>query len=377
MSDIAGPFLFTATDRFAAAVAARAARIPIVGMVGSTVPIELIFAAGAYPLPLTGRAQDWSRVNELIEIENEPEVKSLFLQALDGDFNFCDFIIIATTSDGNRCLFQYLQEIGRQGVVPELPSITQFDLLLGRSEEIQRYSRTALQQLELRLSALTGHAIRDDDVKSQLLRSNEIRALQRRLSHLRYAGSVSGMHAMQALSAAKYTEPGAYKMQLADALAGADTKGHSGRPRILVVSAAPLYHLELHELIESSGALVVAEDDEWGPRRAAVDFDMTVAPRQALFSWYYNHSYSPRMPTEQREKWLLETMEDKELDGVVFYIPPSDQFFGWRYPELHRHALERALPSLLLRGEVLDVQDREPMARALENFVTQLNRKIR
>jgi benzoyl-CoA reductase/2-hydroxyglutaryl-CoA dehydratase subunit BcrC/BadD/HgdB len=376
MSDNAGPSLFTATERFAAAEAARAAGIPLVGIVGATVPIELIFAAGAYPLPLTGRAQDWSRVSELIEIENEPEVKSLFLQALDGDFNICDFMVIATTSDGNRCLFQYLQEIGRQGVVSDLPSITQFDLLLGRGEEIRRYSRTALEQLELRVSALTGNAIREGVLRSQLLRSNEIRALQRRLSHLRYAGCVTGVQAMQALSAAKYTEPDAYKTQLADALTCADAKTHIGRPRVLVISAAPLYHLELHELIESCGALVVVEDDEWGPRRAAVDFDMTEAPREALFSWYYNHSYSPRMPTEQREKWLLETM-GSELDGVVFYIPPSDQFFGWRYPELHRRSLESDLPSVLLRGEVLDLQDRAPMARALEDFVSQLNRNRR
>ena len=75
---------------------------------------------------------------------------------------------------------------------------------------------------------------------------------------------------------------------------------------------------------------------------------------------------SPRAP---REAWLREQVERGDLDGVVFYVPPSDHLFGWYYPGLKEYLDERGVPSLLLREDVLEEAGRATIAALASEFV--------
>src|SRR5690606_23343201 len=62
-------------ERCAAAEAARAAGIPVVGIVGNTVPVELVRAAGCFPLTLSDLPSDTSVGDEFMEPFFEPEIR--------------------------------------------------------------------------------------------------------------------------------------------------------------------------------------------------------------------------------------------------------------------------------------------------------------
>src|SRR5262249_22308971 len=146
--------------------------------------------------------------------------------------------------------------------------------------------------------------------------------------------------------------------------------GLAGRPRLLVVPSEPLYHPRLHEALEAAGGLVVAEDDCWGARAAGADIPEDAPPRAAIFEKYFTDlptlEVSPRGP---REAWLLQQVERGDVDAVVFYVPPSDQLFGWYYPGLKELLDGRGVPSLLLRQDVLNDEGRATIAALTGDFV--------
>jgi benzoyl-CoA reductase/2-hydroxyglutaryl-CoA dehydratase subunit BcrC/BadD/HgdB len=356
--------------RFTAAADAKAAGRLVVGLVGVVVPPELVLAAGCFPVTLTARADDWARSAEPMEDGHEPEVRSIFMQAIAGEFDLCDLVVIPSTSDALRFLFQYMKEMVRQGRAENIPPILHYDLLLGRSAPVRRHSVRVFERLAHRLEVLSGRTIDDAALQAAITSMNRVRQQWRRLDDLRRAGRVAGSAAHAAIRAAAFLSPEVYAGRLAQWLeALPDAPAHHDAPRFLLVPAVPLYHERLHTLVEAAGGVVEAEDDEWGARSAGPDIEAAAMPAEAIFAHYYNHACCPRMPQAEREAWLESKMAEGRLDGVIFYVPPSDQFFGWRYPDLKAHAERCGLPTLLIREEVLDPAAAPAIAAQIADFI--------
>lgn len=357
-------------QRFAVAMAAKRAGQLVVGLVGVAVPVELVLATGCFALTLTARAGDWGISAAPMEDGHEPEVRSLFLQAVAGEFAVCDLIVIPSTSDALRFLFQYMKEMLRQGLAEHIPPIVHYDLLLGRAPSVRRHSVRMFEKLAQRLEILSGRRIDDAALRAAAVLTNGVRGQWRRLDAMRRAGRLSGSAAHAAIRAAAFMPPQAYAEKLAawlDAVPAAAFFEHA--PRLLLVPAVPLYHDRLHALVEQAGATVDAEDDEWGARSAGADIEADAGPRNAVFNHYFDNACCPRMPQAQREAWLEAQMASGHFDGVIFYVPPSDQFFGWRYPDLNTRAGNCGLPTLLIRDEMLDTAAVPAIAAQIAAFV--------
>jgi benzoyl-CoA reductase/2-hydroxyglutaryl-CoA dehydratase subunit BcrC/BadD/HgdB len=368
MSESWSPFEAALAAPFAAVQGRR-----VVGVVGTTVPREMIEAYGAVPIMLSGRAEDWNCESESMEIQHEPAIQSLFRQAVNGAFNACDLIAIAGTSDGNRYFYQYLKEMTRQGLLVDFPLLVMVDLLLSRSTAVRRYNEVKFLEFESRMRSLTEHEIADEDLALAIASANRTKCLQRRVAERRRQGGVSGGQAFMALRAGGSLASGTYQHALQSLLSSLQAAPcDSSKPRLLLVSAVDLYHSRLHDLIEAQGASVVLEDDDASVRSAAHDINTLEDPRSALLNWYYDHSASARMPTTSREAWLAQVLDAEWIDGVVFYFPPSDQYRGWRYPALRRLATDRLLPTLLLSDDVLNPSARPSLESAIKAFVRQL-----
>src|SRR5580658_5750132 len=149
----------------------------VVGVVGTTVPREMIEAYGAVPIMLSGRADDWNCESERMEIQHEPTIQSLFRQAVNGAFNACDLIAIAGTSDGSRYLYQYLKEMTRQGLLVDFPPLVIVDLLLSRSTAVRHYNEVKFLEFESRIRSLTEHEIADEDLALAIASANRTKCL--------------------------------------------------------------------------------------------------------------------------------------------------------------------------------------------------------
>jgi len=128
-------------------------------------------------------------------------------------------------------------------------------------------------------------------------------------------------------------------------------------PRILVKGVS-MDRLTLHSVLESFGAVVVAEDDWWGERSAGKDIS-TADPIGACFEKYYSDSPSPRtFPGNVADSWF-ERRSREGIEGVVFYLPDDDYVSGWDYPRQKNFLDALGIPSLVIRCAPLQMQTPE------------------
>lgn len=124
-------------------------------------------------------------------------------------------------------------------------------------------------------------------------------------------------------------------------------------PRLLI-KGTPLHHPQLHQALEAHGAVVTAEDDWWGARAAGANIlsarNLNASVR-TIFENYYLSSPSPRVfPAAAADLWFQKAVKHG-IDGVVFYLPPEDDVYGWDYPRQRDFVRACGIPSLLIRED--------------------------
>ena len=318
-----------------------------IAYVGNTVPVELIRAAGCAPR--------WERVSAYpehgalgrMEAEHEPEVRALFAQIVSGSCADCLLLVIPGTSDGYRFLFQYLKEEKRQGN-HLIPPLYMFDLLFGDRPSMVRHRRSRFADFLDRIETVSGRTVTAEAISREISATNQSIARLGALDGMRRAGQVPGPLAHDTLMRFRAD------CMLPDLPAASDPR----RPHVLLVPAHPLYFPDLHEAIEGLGGRVVAEDDWCGSRAAGAPIAEAGDRLDALAAWYRDNALSPRMSLEQRSAWTRREIADGGHDVVVFYVPPSDQHFGWEIPDFLSAARDNGLPALLLRDDFWTDQGR-------------------
>jgi benzoyl-CoA reductase/2-hydroxyglutaryl-CoA dehydratase subunit BcrC/BadD/HgdB len=332
--------------------AAAASGRVVVGLVGATVPVELVLAAGAFPLNVAPLERGPTpEADRYLERHFDDEVRALLQALLAGRLDWLDLLVIPRTSDGYLELYYTLKEIVRLGRGPRVPPLHLYDLLHGRSEANRAYGLVRTRELAARLAALTGTAP-DSALRDAVAEVNRQRAAVRQLVEARRdpARGITGVEALVAIGAGRFLAPGAHAV-LVDAFLAEPRASVAGRARLLVVPAVPLSDPRLHALLEGAGAVVVAEDDAWGSRAAGADVPEDAPDLlAAVFDKVFLDVPSPRVaPAAARDAWFRAELARGGLDGVVFHVPRSDTWFGWDYPRLRALAEAAGVRTLLLR----------------------------
>jgi benzoyl-CoA reductase/2-hydroxyglutaryl-CoA dehydratase subunit BcrC/BadD/HgdB len=349
------------TERVAAASALRhayAARLDawqagprVVGLVGNTIPVELVLACGRIPVLVTApRGRPTPGADVYMEDVIAPETRSLFESAASGDLAFLDLLVL---SRPYAQLYYYLKEVYRLGRGPLFPPLHMFDLMHSQREAVRAYNWHRFQALIEQLQRVSGDQITERGLRAAVAQTNAVRQQQRRLLELRWQGRVSGADAMEALGAAYFMAPDEYRRVLGDYVDGlASGQPLESRPRLLIVTSEPLSHARLHQALESAGAWVVAEDDWWGARAPGADVPLAGSAYEAVFQKYWLDTASQGVyPSAAREAWLRDHALRPEVDGVVFYLAPSDHQLGWDYPRLNDWLSDHGKATLLLRSD--------------------------
>jgi benzoyl-CoA reductase/2-hydroxyglutaryl-CoA dehydratase subunit BcrC/BadD/HgdB len=360
-------------ERLVAADAARAAGIPVVGIVGNTVPAELVRAAGCFPLNLSGVPHDTFAGDEFMEPFFEPEVRYIFDALLKGAFGELALVIVPRTSDQYFKLYLYLREVVRIGRGERVPPVHLYDLLHTRSDRSRRYGLARTRELADRLAQIRGVEIDDAALRAAIVEANQARALMHSVVELRERKpcALSGVDALEVLGAGRFMAVSEYRAALEAFLREPRAQEFAG-PRILV-KGFPLNHTELHAAIERAGGVVVAEDDWWGSRGAGPLIDEQGAPLTAIHDKYFRGEPSPRVHSDElRQQWFRERLERGDIDGVVFYVPPFDDLLGWALPaDRALLAKNPGIGSLLVRSDAGKVDERlESQLRAFIEGLT-------
>jgi benzoyl-CoA reductase/2-hydroxyglutaryl-CoA dehydratase subunit BcrC/BadD/HgdB len=333
--------------------------IPVVGITSSTVPWELIRAAGAFPFVINpseaARTDTGSYMEEGVF---EKRIQAIFGAAISGELRHLSLLLIPRTSEQEYKLYLYLREVARQDPQCPIPPVYLYDMLHTRSPESYAYGLERTQSLKERLEKLTGKQADDATLQRAIEESNAARKAIRRLLHLRKAQPrVTGTEALALIGASffmnrteyvRWAEPATKIIENRNPLTG----------KRLMVTGFSLNHQGLHQALEKHGALVVAEDDWWGARCAGEDIaEGSNDPLQAIFEKYFLDTPSPRLfPFDIADAWFQQAAID-EIDGVVFYLPPEDCVAGWDYPRRRQYLDERGIPHLLLREDAMSISE--------------------
>jgi hypothetical protein len=368
--------------RAAEALLKHQAGVPVVGFTSNTVPWELVRAAGCFPVLVDPGFDAPEAPAGLAEPLMEPvfdsRTRRIFTSILSGAWKFLRLLIVPRTSEPEYKLYLYLREVERQKLSDAIPPLFLYDLLHTRAPISKKYGLDRTGDLARRLTEIG--PLNAKTLSSAVAQSNRARASLRRLQNLRTgeAPRISGTDAL-AISGALYFTDRAPYAKLVDSLCRERQSAKPlGGPRLLI-KGTPLGHLKLHEALEARGAVVTAEDDWWGARAVEGVIRSARGTKpilRAIFENYYLRASSPRVsPAAAADSWFAKAVK-RRIDGVVFYLPPEDDVYGWDYPRQRDFVSACGIPSLLVREDA--GAGLSPRAGAeIERFVERAKRSRR
>ncbi len=291
----------------------------VVGYFCSTVPEELFTAAGMMGFRMRGTGSTSTECADACFTPiNCSFPRHCFNQALEGEFEFLDALIVINSCDHIRRIYDnWIDQLDE----PEFVYIISLPRKTGE-RQVQFY-RDDIVILKEKLEGHFDIEISDDDVRGAIELHNEVRRLQRELFEMRKIDRppITGAEALRVMVAGTALPKADYKVlleEVIEAVRGREGPGdHKAR---VLVTGSELDDPEFMEIIESQGALVVTDATCYGTRIMWRQVPEDDDPYRALAQYYvYDRPSCPRMHGDQvrRLDFVRGLAEEFRVDGVI------------------------------------------------------------
>lgn len=336
--------------------AARASERPLVTFMSNNVPVELIHAAGCFPLQWPTAPQPATpRADRYMEARFDPMARAGFEQLLRGELSLAQLLILPRTVDSLQRLYYYVCEL-RRSFGEALPEPFLYDLLHTPFDTSVEHSLGSTRALLRRLEALAGQTVSEAQLAQSIALYDRIRGKLARLMARRHAepAQLSGEDAFAIYTASQRLLPEAFEAMLDGWLASPPSEA-SGTRVLLVGSAHDTP--ALYRSVANAGGQVVADfhwrgDLLWGPPIARAG----QAPLAALSEHYQRHSLSCRtypVPIPA----LLELARRSASRAAIFFYYEEEEALTWDFG-----AQRDALRTLGIESLALERQSHPPSA---------------
>jgi benzoyl-CoA reductase/2-hydroxyglutaryl-CoA dehydratase subunit BcrC/BadD/HgdB len=345
------------------AKAVKAAGGKVVGYISNNVPLELIHAAGAFPVQLAARPGPTPRADEYMEPLFDPVVRSVFEQVLTGGLDFLDLIVLPRSNDSFQRFYYYLSEVNRSGAA-KTPEPVLYDLLKLPTATSAAYNLKRTREFADRLQALTGRSLDNAAINASIAVYNRIRGGLAGVSALRHAPTrLTGAAAFLAYAAVG-TAPAETVADQLGALAASNPAPRPAGPRVILIGSAP-DQPTLHAEVAAAGGEVVADYHWRGEPLLGPPVAIGNDPIAALSDHYHRHSFATRsFPAQTGD--LVALAASAGADCAIFWYLAEEEALVWEYP-----AQAAALQAAGLRTLVLNAQPWPPTAAgAIADFLS-------
>lgn len=291
----------------------------VVGFFCSTVPEELLTAAGLLPFRMRGTGSTSTELSDAYFCSiNCSFPRHTFNQALSGEYEFLDGLICINSCDHVRRIYDnWIRAL-------KTPFVEIMSLPRKVGEPQVQWYTDEINILRGKLSEHFGVELSDERIKDAIRLHNEVRSLQKRLYLLRKADRppINGAESLAVMVAGTAMPKQRYKELLTELLE--ELEGKVGRrdyrARLMIVGGElddPAYV----KIIEDQGGLVVTDSTCFGTRLMWTPVDETESdPIRALASYYIHDRPScPRMYGDQprRIDYTRELAKEFRVDGVI------------------------------------------------------------
>lgn len=319
-------------------------RAPVVGYVGSDLPVELFTAAGVHALRLTGDPGSGSAPGDrYLGRGVDPAARSVLTRLLDGSFGELDRVVVSHDCEASLRLFYALRELGRVEPGAGLPEAYLVDLRHLPHRTTTRYNRRRLGEFAARLETWTGRAL---DLAGAVAAHDERRRLLAAAAELRRTvpARLTGRQFLAVVNAALPVAEHVALLRRLLAEAGR-LEEHPGRRVFLSGSDHDTPHV--YEAVESEGQVIVGEDHSFGD--LAVTGPVGAGGLDALAE--HHHRGGPaahRATAGERAAYAAAAVRRCRAELFVAYCRAGDEAPAWDFPA-QRAALD--IPAVLLERQ--------------------------
>jgi benzoyl-CoA reductase/2-hydroxyglutaryl-CoA dehydratase subunit BcrC/BadD/HgdB len=340
----------------------------LVGIVGASVPVELVMAAGMMPVRLGGRprATPLADAYGLDRLDSPTTVA--FEQLLDPARPF-EFAIIGGDGESHSLLFQVLREIRREERSRRLPRFSFVDVLHLRHRTTSRYDRGQLRRLLATLENWCGRRITTDDVKQAVATVNGTRRLLAEAMAFRHArpARLSGTDALHLIGAALMSSPAEVRSWVSALEAEAPGLPELSGTRVYLTGSA---HEDsaAYEALESRGWVIVGEDHQWGEDALGPEIELTADPLDGLVEHYQYANLPSRRSSADRARHVADAMRADDADLVAHFAFAHDEATPWDRPAISEALAVAGLPEIMLPEQRFGQVDRDELGRAIDSL---------
>lgn len=347
------------------------------------VPDELIFAANAIATGLCGGSQFWVPGGEKVLPTNTcPLIKASVGARLDRTcpfFRIADMYIGETTCDGKKKAWEILGEDVPVHVM-DLPQMK-------REKDIKAWAEE-IKELKKVIEEFTGNKVTEESLSESIKLINNKRKALSRLYECRKADKVpiSGRDALVISQIAFYDDPARFTQmtnKLCDELEQRIKDGISvvkeGTKRILL-TGTPLAvpNWKLHNIIETSGAVVVCEEMCTGTRyfENLVDETKTTVDEQidALANRYMGINCACFTPNTGRIDDIIRLAKEYKVDGVIDVNLKFCSLYDVEGYTVERALKEACIPVMGIETDYTD-NDAEQLRTRIGAFIEMIGTK--
>jgi benzoyl-CoA reductase/2-hydroxyglutaryl-CoA dehydratase subunit BcrC/BadD/HgdB len=319
-----------------------------IGFFGSEIPVELIIAAGAFPLRLPSAVQsNTDAADSYLESSFMPEVRSIAEQYLQGAFDFLDSIILPRSNDSAQRLYYYLSELHTQRL-RRAPIPLIYDSAKIPRDSSKLHSRAATRRLAAELGTVA------DALPGAVEGRNRRRRLFFSAAKLRRGGGApSGAQLDRIFRASDLCDADAFDTALSEWLPTAER--FLPKARIVLAGSAPPDE-RLHRAVEQAGGNIVAESDAHASSAVSQPAIPADGSCDAIADHYYALANSTRAFVD-RAAAIQNLAADAAADGVIIWLVEEEDALIWDLPAVMSALQARGVAALRLVRRRWDAGD--------------------
>ena len=354
----------------------------VIGAFCAFFPEEFVHAAGAVPLVLCGGAEfPIADAEKILPRNTCPLIKSSFgfkISNLCPYFQSADLLVGETTCGGKKKMYELLGEY--------VPTYT-LHLPHKKNDALSR--NLWFEEVKLfkgRVEELTGRKVTEENLRDAIDLANRKRQALARVYNTRKADPVpiSGKDVLLVMQLALFDDAERFVRktnELADELEARVIRGKGvtarGIPRVLI-SGTPMTipNWKLHDTIEKSGAVVVAEESCTGTRYFTDLVDTSGASStddliKAIAEKYLHINCACFTPNNERPEDVVRLAGEYKADGVVYYVLQFCHEFNTEFAKVERALKEAGIPVIKIETDYSD-SDKGQLKTRIETFVEML-----
>ncbi len=320
---------------------------PRIGWVCSYTPEEIILAAGCQPVRLSGSGEPVAQADAYLHANLCPYVRGVLDQTLEGAYHL-DGVVFVNSCDAMR----RLHDVFRAYLQPRFS----FIMDMPRWETPASLAQYTIQLREL-MAGLTetfgGGDPGEDRLWEAIRTVNRTRALLQTLYSYRRRDppGITGTESLRLVMEAATRPKADFNRRLGRVLAEMEPQRPTHRKPRLLLCGSIIDRLEITELIEETGSVVV-EDLCTGHRYLHGLVKEEGDPYESVARRYLERVPCSRMTgLERRLAYVRELIDEYQVEGVIYHALKFCDQFQYDYPILREDLEEMAMPVLYLEGD--------------------------